>query len=135
VFPIAFYISGYRVAFDVDKQGSILYLVLPFLGIGMAFALVELLMKMSVVRRFLVYLGPMTIGLYPAHCLWLKIGIGSGIIMALSATVTSLLLSIVVVQILQRLNIARYLFLGAAQDLVPKAKPPVSKPERAFEGG
>ena len=91
--------------------------IMSILGIGMTFALLELFLKVVAVRRILCYFGFITLGIYPAHLLWLKIGIGSGITMVISATLISLLLSVALIWLFQRVRITEYLLLGGAQKL------------------
>ena len=66
----------------------------------------------------LCYPGTLTLGIYPAHLVWLRIGFGSGIGMALSATLFSLLSSVVLIWLFQKLIITDYFSLGSAQRFI-----------------
>jgi fucose 4-O-acetylase-like acetyltransferase len=132
-FPLCFILGGslnYTTPlytwpdYTVFAEGNIVFgfyrFAMALLGIGMTFTAIVLLMKVMTIRRILCYLGLITIGIYPAHSLWMKVGIGSGTLTALLVTIIALLLSIVIVKIFQRFWITDYLFLGGAQKLVPR---------------
>lgn len=76
----------------IEKSPDHYRFVMSLIGIGMTFAVLELIIKVTAVRRTLCYFGFITLGIYPAHLLWLKLGIGSGFSMVLSSTLISLLL-------------------------------------------
>jgi len=109
--------GNYTIFMSSDIVFPLYRFIMSLLGIGFIFAVLELLLKVEIVRSVLCYLGFITLGIYPAHLLWLKIGIGSGIAMVLSATLVSLLLSVALIWAFQRLSITEYLFLGGAQKL------------------
>jgi hypothetical protein len=93
---------------------------MALLGIGMTFAVVDLLVRVAVMRRVLCHLGGITLGIYCAHSLWRNIGIGTGIEWISSGTLVALLLSVALIWVLQRAWVTDYLFLGGAQRLVPR---------------
>jgi hypothetical protein len=92
---------------------------MSLLGIGMTFAVLALIIKVAAIRRTLCYFGFITLGIYAAHPLWLKIGIGSGFSMALSSTLISLLLSVALISAFERFKFTEYFLLGGAQKLSP----------------
>lgn len=133
VYPVLFFIGhecyqiapqyswyDYTVFLSNDIVLPLYQFLMSWLGIGMAFSLLHICMKAKPVRHILCYLGTITLGIYPAHLLWLKIGFGSGIGMALSATLFSLLLSVALIWLFQKFIITDYLFLGSAQRLAPR---------------
>jgi len=112
-FPILFWIIGNeKYTLSVYPTIIIYRYVIAFLGIGMVFSVIKLLPKVGIIQRFLCYLGLITIGIYPGHTMWLKLGVGDGIINVITATIVSLLLAVVIIQVFQRFKITDYLFLG-----------------------
>jgi fucose 4-O-acetylase-like acetyltransferase len=73
----------YTVFMSSDILLPLYRFVMSLLGIGMTFAVLALIIKVAAIRRTLCYFGFITLGIYAAHPLWLKIGIGSGFSMAL----------------------------------------------------
>jgi fucose 4-O-acetylase-like acetyltransferase len=91
--------------------------LMAFLGIGMVFAVVDLLTKISYLSIPLIYLGQITLGIYCASNLCRNIGATIGIWWILSATVISILFSVSLIWLLQRFRVTNYMFLGGAQKL------------------
>lgn len=96
---------------------------MALLGIGMAFAVADLLVRVVAVRRGLQYLGSITLGIYCAHGFFRTLGVGNGIVKILTVTVVALLLSTALVWLLQRSRITNFIFLGDAQKLVSRRIP------------
>lgn len=130
-FPIIFIFAGelnYTTPlyswpdFSIFTNGNFVFgfyrLLMVFLGIGMVFAVVKLLMLITITKRIFVHLGTITLGIYCASSLARNIGIGTGILWIVSATLVSLVVSSILIWALKKLKITNYLFLGGAQELV-----------------
>jgi len=101
---------------------------MSLLGIGMTFAMVDLVVRVEPIRRILAYLGTITLGIYVIHSLWLKVGFGTGAVKVFSVTLIALAISVVLVWILGRFKITDYLLLGGAQKLIRREAREVSAP-------
>jgi fucose 4-O-acetylase-like acetyltransferase len=118
----------YTVYLKMDFVSGFFIFFMALLGIGMIFAVAELLAKIGAFRRPLQYLGSITLGIYCAHSLFRTIGVGNGVVKILSVTVVATLLSAALVWLLQRFKITDYLFLGGAQNLVSRGTPKPVEP-------
>lgn len=90
---------------------------MSLLGIGMTFAVADLISRLAAVRRVPQYLGGVTLGVYCAHSLFRSYGVGNGVIRVLLTTLAALLLSSALIWLLQKLRITDFLFLGGAPKL------------------
>ena len=82
------------------------------LGIGMTFAIGDLLARITVSRRVLAYLGGMTLGIYCVHGMWRNIGVGDGALKVITMTLVAMLLSVALIWLLKRFRFTDYVFLG-----------------------
>ena len=110
----------YTVFTHGDMVFAFYGLLMTFLGIGMVFAIVSLIARVSYLWRPWAYLGQITLGIYCGSNLCRNIGIFTGIWWMISATLISILFSVALIWLLQRFRITDYIFLGGAQKLVPR---------------
>jgi fucose 4-O-acetylase-like acetyltransferase len=128
-FPLLFWLSGqfnyYSDAFSWPAYNATLSgfvaggyrFLMSFLGIGMAFALADLITRVTWLRRVPQYLGGITLGIYCSHDLFRALHIGEGILGAITMTLIALVLSTAVVWLLGRFRGTDFLFLGGGKGL------------------
>jgi len=108
--------------YSVFARGDIVFgfygFLMAFLGIGMVFAIVDLSTRVPYLSVPWIYLGQITLGIYCAANLSQNIGVFKGIWWMLSASLISILFSIALIWLLQRLKATDYTLLGGAQKLV-----------------